>query len=195
MHPPPPIPVSRPKSRAWVGYVTVLLLLSAVAATAPIVYNLRQQLRPDELEAARQRWREHGPSDYDLTFAIRFDRERLPQRHMVIVRGGKVVLAAGEGEIQTLSPALQATVGLPAGGLCKERGQDVPAIFAHIEDLLDEPNASRNFLVVAFDPKDGHPRRIVRRVRRSSTREEWNLRLWPAGTLERGEEHLATQER
>jgi hypothetical protein len=195
MHPPPVVPVSRPRSRAWVGYVMVLVLLSAVAATIPIVYNLGQQLRPENLETARQRWREHGPSDYDLTFAIRYDRERLPERHIVIVRGGKVVLAACEGEIQTLSPALQATAGMPAGGLCKDKGQDVPAILDHIADLLHEPDANRNFLVAAFDLADGHPRRIIRRVRASSTREEWNLRLWPADTLQRGEVHPATQER
>jgi hypothetical protein len=194
MHPPPVVPVSRPRSRAWVGYVVVLVLLSAVAATVPIVYNLRQQLRPDELEAARQRWRKYGPEDYDLTFAIRYDRERLPERHIVIVRGGNVVLAACEGEIQTLSPALQAMAGLPAGGLSKDKGQDVPAILDHVADLLHEPDANRNFLVAAFDSADGHPRRIIRRVRGSSTREEWNLRLWPADTLQLGEGHIVTQE-
>jgi hypothetical protein len=188
MHPSPVAPASRRrKSRAWVGYLALLVLLSAVAAAVPIVYNLRQQLRPEQLQEARQRWREHGPDDYDLTFAIRFDRERLPERHFVIVRGGKVVLASCEGEIVTLSPALRAAAGLPAGGLGKEKGQAVPAIFDHIEDLLREPGAEHNFLVATFDAKDGHPRRIVRRVHRSSTREEWNLRLWPAGTLERGE--------
>jgi hypothetical protein len=195
MHPPPAVPASRPKSRAWVGFVVVLVLLSAVAATIPIVYNLRQQLRPEELEAARQRWHKYGPEDYDLTFAIRYDRERLPERHIVIVRGGKVILASCEGEIQTLSPALQATVGLPAGGLCKDEGQDVPAILDHIAELLHEPDAKRNFLVAALDLTDGHPRRIIRRVRGSSTREEWNLRLWPAGTLQLDEGHSVTQER
>jgi hypothetical protein len=40
--------------------------------------------------------------------------------------------------------------------------------------------------VAAFDPKDGYPRRFISRVRGTSTREEWNLRLWPAGTLYSG---------
>jgi hypothetical protein len=169
------------------AYVALLVLLSAVAAIAPIVYNLRQQLRPEQLEEARERWRVHGPSDYDLTFAIRYDRETIPQRHFVFVRGGKVVFASCEGEIVTLSPASGAAVGLPAGGMGKQPGQDVPAILDHVEDLMHEPGAERNLLVASFDAKDGHPRRIIRRVRRSSTREEWSLRLWPAGTLERGE--------
>jgi hypothetical protein len=187
MHPPPAVPAARRRPRAWMGYLVLLVLLSAVAAVVPIVYNLRQQLRPEQLAAARQRWRDNGPNDYDLTFAIRYDRETLPQRHLVIVRGGKVVFAACEGEIVTLSPALRAAAGLPAGGLGREPGQDVPAIFDHIEDLLHEPGAERNFLVAMFDTRDGHPRRIIRRIRRSSTREEWNLRLWPAGTLHLGE--------
>jgi hypothetical protein len=186
MHP-PAVHATRRRSRAWIAYLAILAVLSAVAALAPIVYNLRQQLRPEQLEAARQRWREHGPRDYDLTFAIRYDRETLPQRHLVIVRGGKVVFASCEGEIVTLHPTLRAAAGLPAGGSCKEPGQDVPALFDHIQELLGEPNADRNFLVAAFDVKDGHPLRIIRRVHRSSTREEWNLRLWPAGAIERGE--------
>jgi hypothetical protein len=169
------------------GYLVLLVLLSAVAAVTPIVYNLRQQLRPEQLAAARQRWRNHGPADYDLTFAIRYDRERLPLRHLVLVRGGKVVFASCEGEIVTLSPALRAAAGLPAGGLGREPGQDVPAIFDHIDELLHEPDAQHNYLVVMFDPRDGHPRKIIRRVRRSDTREEWSLRLWPAGTLQLGE--------
>ena len=43
-------------------------------------------------------WRERGPADYDLTFNIRFDRDPTRERHVVRVRGGRVVFAACEGE-------------------------------------------------------------------------------------------------
>jgi hypothetical protein len=189
MEPSSAVPTPRPRSRAWVGFFVILVILAIVAMLLPIFYNLGQQLRPEQLQAARQRWRERGPSDYDLTFAITYDREPLPERHIVVVRGGKVVFASCEGEILSLSGALRTAAGLPAGGLGKTDGRDVPAIFDHIEALLREEGtaARRNFLVAVFDPKNGYPRRFIRRVRGSSTREEWNLRLWPAGTVERGE--------
>ncbi len=179
----------RRRSRAWVGFFVLLVILAGIAVTMPIVYNLGQQLRPEQLEAARQRWSKNGPLDYDLTFSITYDRDPIAQRHMVAVRGGKVVFASCEGEILSLSRPLRAAAGLPAGSLGQDVGQDVPAVFDHIERTLKEEDsaARRNFLVAVFDPKNGHPRRFIRRVRGSSTREEWNLRLWPAGTLERGE--------
>jgi hypothetical protein len=167
------------------GFFALLVVLATFAVALPLLYNLRQQLRPEQLQAARQRWREHGPKDYDLTFAVTYDRDPLAERHIVLVRGGKVVLALREGEMVSLAPALRAAIGLPAGGLGREQGRDVPAIFDHIESLLagQDTDARRNFIVGAFDPKDGHPRRFVFRIRGTSTREEWNLRLWPAGAL------------
>jgi hypothetical protein len=182
---PPAAPRVR-KSRAWIGFFVVLVVLGVAAVVLPIVSNLRQQLRPEQLAEARQLWLDKGPSDYDLTFAVTYDRDPRPERHVVLVRGGKVVLASSEGEIIYLAFALRAAVGLPAGGLAKDGRQDVPAIFEHIEALLRAENSSNrgNFLIAVFDPKDGHPRRLVFRQSGTSTREEWSLRLLPAGALD-----------
>lgn len=171
-------------TRSAVPFFALLAGLVAAGITLPIVYNVGQQLRPEQLAAARQRWAEAGPADYDLTFTVQYDRERLAERHVVLVRDRRVVWASCEGEIVTVSPALGSLIGLP-GAANQGPGRDVPAIFAHLEGLLAEQGADRNFLVAVFDPKEGWPRRFIRRVRRSSTREEWNLRLWPAGELAR----------
>ena len=181
-------PCSRRRSCAWIGYFALLAALGSIAVVTPIVYNLSQQLRQEQLDAARQRWRDNGPANYDLTYAVAYDGDPLAERHIVLVRGGKVVFASCEGEVRCLSPALGAAAGLPAGGLGKGDDLDVPAVFDHIAELLHEQStASRgNFLVAVFDRKDGHPRRVVRRVRGTRTREEWNLRLWPAGELASG---------
>jgi hypothetical protein len=179
--------ILHPSRWGWVVFFAVLGVLAAAAITLPIVYNLGQQLTPEMLAAARQRWRDHGPADYDLTFAIKYDREELPERHIVLVRGGKVVFASCEGEAVALAPALAAAVGLPAGGIGQGGARDVPAIFDHIEKLLNEKSTGqrRNFLVAVFDPHEGYPRRFIRRVRGTSTREEWDVRVWPAGALEK----------
>jgi hypothetical protein len=96
-------------------------------------------------------------------------------------------LAASPGEVVALAPPLAAAVGLPAGGLGLPSAWDIPAIFDHLEALLAEEQTAprRNFLVAAFDRRRGFPLRLTRRVRGTSTREEWNIYLLPAGTLER----------
>src|SRR5262245_59451196 len=114
MTPPPTTPPRRPLR--WVGFFAVLAVLAGAGVTLPIVYNLGLQLRPEQLEAARQTWRERGPADYDLTFTITYDREKLGERHIVLVRGGKVVFASCEGEVLAVAPALGAALGAPLGG-------------------------------------------------------------------------------
>jgi hypothetical protein len=187
MDPAAVVPPRRRRSRAWIVYFLILAILASIAIVVPILFNINQQLRPEQLEAARQRWRDHEPRDYDLTFAITWDRDQTPERHMVAVRGGKIVFASCEGEILFLAPAMRAAAGLPGGGLPRAHAYDVPAIFDHLDGLLREEGARRNFLIAGFDPNDGYPRRFIRRIRGTSTREKWDVRVWPAGTLERGE--------
>jgi hypothetical protein len=168
-----------------VSFFVVLTVLAAAGVTLPIVYNLNQQLTPEQLRQAEQRWHDNGPKDYDLTYAITYDRERLAERHVVLVRGGEVVFESCEGEVIQMAPALSAAAGFPLGGAAEGAGRDVPAIFKHIEALMSEETTSqrRNFIVAVFDPREGYPRRFIRRVRGTKTREEWDVRLWPAGAL------------
>jgi hypothetical protein len=171
-----------------VAFFAVLLVLVAGAVTLPIVYNLGQQLRPEQVQEARRRWEANGPADYDLTFSVQYDRDPQAERHIVLVRGGRVVYAACEGELRYVSPGVGALAGLPAGGVRRGPALDVPAILARVERMVEDSRqrGGRDFLVAAFHGEDGHPRRFVRRVRGTSTREEWNIRLWPAGSLGRG---------
>ena len=47
-----PPPAAR-RSRRYLAFFAVLFVLAATGVALPIVYNLNQQLRPDELAAAR----------------------------------------------------------------------------------------------------------------------------------------------
>ena len=172
------------RSRRWVPFFVLLCCLAVTGVVLPIVYNLGQQLRPEQLAAAKARWQQSGPADYDLTFTLKYDREPQAERHVALVRGGRVVWSSCEGELVQVSPAVGAAIGVAAGGSSRG-GRDVPAIFAHLEALLAEGETQGNFLVAVFDPKTGWPRRIIRRVRGTSTREEWNLRVWKPGEVER----------
>jgi hypothetical protein len=173
------------RSRGWVLFFGVLTVLTATGILLPILYNLNQQLRPDQLASAEQRWREANLTDYDLTYSVRYDRELLAERHIVLVRGRKVVWAACEGEVIHSSPTLGAMVGVGGAGTGRGGGHDISAIFAHLHELLGqkEESGGRNLLVAVFDPKGGWPRRFVYRVRKSSTREEWDLKVWEADEL------------
>src|SRR5262245_66491076 len=117
------------KSWRWLVYFLVLVCLATAGVTLPIVYNLGQQLQPEQLEVAKERWQRNGPADYDLTYAITYDREKLAERHVVLVRGGRMVFASCEGEVVSLTPALSATIGLPLGGTAEGVPGDVAAIF------------------------------------------------------------------
>ncbi|MGL4555689.1 MAG: hypothetical protein ACRC33_31360 [Gemmataceae bacterium] len=176
----------RRNNYGWLGFFAVLTALSVTAVTLPIVYNLGQQLRPEQLDEARLRWREHGPADYDLTFNVRYDREPTRDRHVIRVRDRRLVVALCEGEVLYASPALGGAIGLPFGSAGEPPAWTVERIFDHVAGLLAEQQATdgRNFLVAVFDPKEGYPRRFVRRIARTSTREEWDLKLWRPGELE-----------
>jgi hypothetical protein len=54
-----------------VAFFLLLAALAGVAMTLLVLYDLRQQLRPEALAEAEKLWRECGPADYDLTFTTR----------------------------------------------------------------------------------------------------------------------------
>src|SRR5262245_4015097 len=98
--------------RRWVPFFLTLAVLGTLAIALPLVYNLGQQLRPEQLEAARALWAERGPADYDLEVAVAFGRDARPQRYTVLVRGGRPVFSAGEDELQALAGPVSALAGL-----------------------------------------------------------------------------------
>jgi hypothetical protein len=182
MEQPPAAPPAR--RRPWLPFFAALALLAALAVVVPLLYNLGQQLRPEQLEQARARWRAEGPRDYDLEYTLRQGREEQAERYRVRVRGGRAVFASCDGEVLFLDPSAAAGAGLAlvalsAGG---GRGYTVEGVFDRIEEVLSQGAGAprHNFTVAVFDPHDGHPRRFVHRVRGSDEREEWAFRLLPA---------------
>ena len=77
--------------RNWLAFWSLLTVLAIAALIIPIVYNLRLQLTQEQLDAARQLWQDHGPSDYELLQLIRYEGEALAEELQVTVRAGKVV--------------------------------------------------------------------------------------------------------
>lgn len=173
----------RGRNRRWIWFFAVLAALGAAAVVIPVVYNLRQQLRPEQLAEARERWRQFGTGDYDLAFEVRYDTDPRPDEHQAQVRGGEVVSWVINGEKQIHTPGarpLENPAGSDDATLEVWRRPDVEGIFNMIEKWLQEDATStgrRNFATASFDPRDGHPFHYVHRVAGTGQRQEWNIKL------------------
>ncbi len=167
----------------WIAFFVVLTLLGLGAAIGPVLFNLRQQLRLDQVEAAHERWRENAPRSYDLEYTIKYDRGPMPERYLVLVREGRMVFAARDGEVLYLEPGVGAATGALGGAFTDGAGLGIEAMFARAETVLreEEEASRRNYVTGIFDVADGHPKRFVYRVRGTDQREEWNLLLSPPG--------------
>ena len=156
--------MSEKPNRRWIWFFAVLTGLTVAAIATLIIYNTRQQLRPPDLEAARQRWQAQGPADYNLEYSV---AKQSSERELftVRVRQGHVEAVALNG--RPLEPAQYHYYG-------------IPALFDFIEEFLDQdaqPGKPRTFTKALFDDNDGHVTHYVRRVMGSRERVEINLRL------------------
>jgi hypothetical protein len=176
----------RGRSRRWVWFFSLLAALAVAAVVIPIVYNLRQQLRPEQLAEARERWRQNGTSDYDLAFEVKYDTDPRADEHIVQVRDGKVVSWVVNGEKLVHAPdgtlPLQRAEASPGSEALLEmwKRPDVEGLFNMMRKWLEEDAASgsrRNFATANFDSRDGHPLRYVHRVAGTRQRQEWNIKL------------------
>ena len=143
-------------SRRWIWFFAVVGLLAVAAVTINLVYNLRQQLTPEQLQQARALWEEKGPRSYNLRYQVR-SSDGEPEVFQSEVRDGRVVWARLNGRL--LEPRLW-------------HYHDMRGRFADIQRFLDEdarPGKPRVFAKAQFDAKTGQLIHYVRAV--SATRE------------------------
>lgn len=152
----------RPRNRGWIWYFVLLAVLTTAATASLIVYNLRQQLQPEQLVEARKLWKEKGPSDYRLDYTVQKGTDAGKDRYSVLVRGGKVVAASVNGQEE------------PAE---RFRYYGIPALFDFMEDFLeiDTKKGKKNYSRALFATDDGHPLWYVRRVMGTSERVEIHM--------------------
>jgi hypothetical protein len=152
----------------WIWFFVLLGLLGVAAVTIPIVYNLSLQLTPAQVAEARERWRSHGPADYDLEWREKLTRAAATEEtvYRIEVRRGKVTNVV--------------RVGRPSTAI--DGGEfDVDHLFDRIEaeQRRSMEDGRRDFATAAFDSTDGHPIRYVRRDKSRGERVEWITRLTP----------------
>jgi hypothetical protein len=171
-----------PPSRRWLLFFAVLALLGTAATVIPIVYNLSLQLRPEQLAAARERWRRQAPADYQVKLLEHTTHEgrETEDEYVLEVRDGRVRMLGSNGELLYVDLAAAVLLGPGVAALPPEdlRRYGVEALFDQMEEALRENAAvGRNYLTAQFDPADGHPLRYVRRIRGTKERVEWFVRL------------------
>jgi hypothetical protein len=151
----PPCSPFRRSGKGWVWFLVVLAVLTVTAITINIVYNLRQQLTPEQLAAARALWEQKGPRDYDMEYT---QQGADPGVFVARVRDGKVVSLTRNGE--PLEPRLY-------------KYYDMSSLFSYIEQFMKidaEPGKPRTYVRAQFDPEDGH---IVHYRRSVMGTQEW----------------------
>lgn len=145
------------KNRLWIWYFFILGVLTTAFLTILISFNLRQQLRPEQLRAAQDLWRGKGPRDYDFKYKqVATETESFEVR----VRKGQATAVVRNGE--PLEERLR-------------RYHSMPALFAIMEANLErdqKPGSPRTYCIASFDAADGHLEHYIRSVMGSHERVE-----------------------
>lgn len=150
------------RNRGWIWYFVVLVILGGVTTTALILFNLSQQLKPEELAKARRLWSTKGMHSYRLIYTVK-NGEATPEMFVAHVRHGKTEFATMNGQ------------KLP-DRLLVYRNMD--ALLDDVERFLSvdrQEGKPRTYLHAVFDTKDGHLVKFVRRVMGSRERVEINV--------------------
>jgi hypothetical protein len=155
-----------PPNRNWLWYFIGIALVTVVLLTwlALFVYQQTlpaQQLKLEQLQAARRLWDAKGSKDYQLLYTVQRGGGQSKDQFFVTVRGGKVESTIFNGK-----------EGLPTDQL---DFHSMRGLFIDIEQFLRhdaEPNSPQTFCRGYFDSEDGHLMLFVRRVVGGSERVE-----------------------
>jgi hypothetical protein len=152
------------RSRGWIPFYLVVLGLAVGAGVILVVYNLKQQLKPEDLQAAWDLWKKKGPKDYVLIYTVKKGEDQDEERFQVrVVRGKTVSVERTAGQhTEPLEQRLNIYYGMDE-------------LFAWVTDYMRqdaEPAKPRVYIRAVFDPKDSHLAWYVRRVMGSRERVE-----------------------
>ncbi len=151
--------IKKKSNLGWAGYFLILLGMGIVAVTVMVVYNIRQQLKPDQLEAAHELWKENAPKNYDLKYLIKRPGDQT-DKFYVKVRKGETVELTLNGKSQPRH-------------LYRHHG--MPALFRYVKRFMEidqDPKTPKSFTRAIFHKKDGHIMWYVRRVSGTKDRVE-----------------------
>ncbi|HKI35811.1 MAG TPA: hypothetical protein VKA46_28405 [Gemmataceae bacterium] len=150
-------------SKRWIWFFLFLAVVPAALISVEVWSNLNQQLTLEKLAAARARWREIGPRDYDLDYEIKREDNpdpapRTGEKYTVHVKDGQGP-RPGEHDFGSMDD-----------------------LFDRIDQRLRadrESGGPQPFVKATFDPYDGHVIHYVRSVMKTRERLEVTVTLRP----------------
>jgi len=171
--PDPPPPNAKKKNYLWVGYFAFLLIASVSVTVFMIWFNLRVQLKPEQLEAANEVWKQKGPKNYNMVYTKQVAKLNSNDKFAVKVRNGNVT------EVMMNDKPLKWK---------KEDGQtDDPLLYHSMDSIyrdmqrfmdLDQKDKSKRVYVIAnFDNRNGAVIKYIRSVMGTVDRVEYNISL------------------
>lgn len=167
-----PTPPSR-KNYAWIGYFAFLLVASVGVTAFMIWFNYRVQLKPEQLEAARELWKQSGPKSYNMIYTKEIGTGGRKETFVVKVRNRiveevrmneKPLVANSDGE-QENDPRIYHSMDNFYRDLMKFMECD------------QKPDAKKVYVTANFDEKTGAVLRYIRYVMGTPDRVELNITL------------------
>jgi hypothetical protein len=150
------------KNNTWKWFFAILFALALFASILMIAVSWHLQLKPELLEAARERWETSGPANYIMVYTTRRNDETTTDHYVVKVRKKKTY--------EVIVNDLPLTERLDYYGM--------DAMFNDIErfqDMDNEKGKPRTYTRATFDDHTGAIRWYVRRVMGSRERQEINV--------------------
>ncbi len=150
------------KNRNWLWYFLLLAALTIAATSILATYNLRQQLRPDQVDTAIALWKAKGPKDYVLVYNAKKSEQAgdMNDHYVVKVKDGQAYEVLVNG--LPLPEERHAYYGMHRLLVDIERFMELDA----------EPGRPKTYRRGLFDGKTGALAHYVRRVMGSRQRLE-----------------------
>jgi len=161
----------RPKNYGWIYFFVFITIASVGMAGFMIWYNLRLQLKPEQLAEAKQLWAEKGPKSYDMVYTKQLNADSRADKFEVKVRAGKVEEVRMNGQPLVKNPDEERDPRIH---------HSMDRLFVDIEKFMDidqKPGAPKVFVTAIFEPEDGTLRRYIRRVSGTTQRIEMHIVL------------------
>lgn len=131
-------------------------------------------LTAQDLAAARERWRVHGPNAYEIELRVHADRLESAQ-YVIVVRDGVVVGSRRDG-----TPVASAEDAYSVTGLFEMLEREIE-LAAQPQSGFGAPAGFRAYLYARFDPENGRPIQYRRTVGGTSNGVEIQVERFATG--------------
>jgi hypothetical protein len=167
----PPASAPTRKNNIWIYYFAFLFVASVGVAVFMIDFNRGLQLKPQELEASHELWREKGPKSYDMVYAKQIIVDGPTTTFAVKVRAGKVEEVLMNGKPLEAGKDNDPRLYHSMDSIFRDLGR-----FMDIDQKKDAPKV---YVTAIFNQQTGAVQKYIRYVMGTTQRVELNVKVEP----------------